>query len=217
MGHVQKKRIQNKISSIDKSFQRHMKKRRTTAVSIRDSMPEISEIPLGYNADTIVIMPVNIDTSFVYWEVTDRMLNGKKKILSAGSAQLIIKVFEVNRKNEVYAFEAGTRIGRHYLTHNLPFKPLVAEIGLLKGKRFTGLLKSKPMAVTAPGPMAGSDEVWMQRIKNTCTVVKEADRERVKNFSRLNSLLMKYYHAARASSQHPLYSGCPVKPPWSED
>jgi hypothetical protein len=211
-----KKHIHNKVSNIEKYFSQRLKKR-GVAAGVRDSMPEISEIPRGYNADTIVIMPVNIDTNFVYWEITDRMLNGKRKILSAGAAQLMIKVFELNCKKEVYAFEAGNMIGGHYMRHNSPCKPLVAEIGLLKGKRFTGLLKSDPMTVVAPGPMAGSDEVWMNRIKNTYKITKESDQERMKHSAKLNSLLMKYYQAVRAFSHNPLYSGSIVKPPWSED
>jgi hypothetical protein len=214
---MKKKRKKNKVSDFDKSFSRRVKHKRIAAQDVRDSVTEIREIPRGYGADTIVIMPVNTDTSFIYWEVTNRMLNGKKRILSAGSAQLMIKVFALNRKKEVYSFKADSRIGVHYMHYNSPCAPLVAEIGLLKGKKFTGLFKSHPMAVTSPGPTAGSDEVWMQRIKNTCTVIKEADHERVKNSARLNSLIMKYCQAAGASSPHPLYSVSLVKPPQAED
>lgn len=116
----------------------------------------LHEIPHGYNIDTIVLMPVNMDTSFIYWEITDSLLNGKRKKLKSGSAQLMVKVFEADCLTEVCSFEVQERIGSSYINYQSSMKPLVAEIGISNGNGFVGLLKTRtevspPNSSSLPG------------------------------------------------------------------
>jgi hypothetical protein len=101
------------------------------------------ELPHGYNIDTIVIMQVNTDTSFIYWEITDTLLNGNRKKLQSGEAQLMVKVFEADCLKEVCSFEVQDRVGSSYINYSASFKPLTAEIGILNGKGYVGLLKTR--------------------------------------------------------------------------
>ncbi|HDH02283.1 MAG TPA: DUF4912 domain-containing protein, partial [Nitrospirae bacterium] len=86
---------------------------------------EGKDIPKGYNIDTIVIMPVNADMSFVYWEITDKLLNGRLRELNIGSAELMIKVFGRDSRKEVSSFEVKERVGKNYIKYPASFKPLV--------------------------------------------------------------------------------------------
>jgi hypothetical protein len=110
------------------------------------------QIPGGYNIDTIVIMPVNTDTSFVYWEVTDRLLNGSRKKLKNGSAQLMVKVFEADCLKEVCSFEVRERIGKNYINYQPSFKTLIAEIGVSNGSGFVALLRSGTVSESPVNP-----------------------------------------------------------------
>ena len=100
------------------------------------------QVPPGYNVNTIVIMPVNSNTSFIYWEITDRLLNGSRRKLNSGSAQIMVKVFEADCLKEVCSFEVRKRIGKNYINYQPSLRPLVAEIGIMNGGGFKGLLKS---------------------------------------------------------------------------
>ena len=172
---------------------------------------------MGYNEDTIVIMPVNMGTSFIYWEVTEKLLNGGRKGLRNGSSQLMLKVFETGRRTEIYSFPLKDRIGKHYVRYRESFNPLVAEIGMLRGKRFTGLLRSSPMSMHSPVENAGNDKTWMRKIRNARKFVSMAYRKSGQKSSGLHSLIMHYYDAAGAPRHGPLSSGTLLMMPWSED
>ena len=194
-----------------------MRERRVKAAKERESISEIRETPMGYNVDTIVIMPVNMGTSFIYWEVTEKLLNGGRKGLLDGSSQLMLKVFETGRRTEIYSFPLKDRIGKHYVKYGESFNPLVAEIGMLRGKRFTGLLRSSPMSMLSPVKNAGNGETWMRKTRNTHKFVSMAERKSGHKSSRLHSLIIHYYHAAGTSLHGPLSSGTLLRMPWSED
>jgi hypothetical protein len=214
---VQKKDRKKKSRAGKEVASRRVRERRVKAAQRIESIGEIRETPMGYNVDTIVIMPVNMSTSFIYWEVTEKLLNGRRKSLHDGSSRLMLKVFEIERKREIYSFPVTDRIGKYYVKYNDSFNPLVAEIGTLRGNRFTGLLRSSPANMNLSAVNAGNDEVWMRKISNTHKIVSTADSDSVKKSFRLHSLIMHYYHAARTAQHGPLSSGSLVKMPLSED
>jgi hypothetical protein len=217
VGKVQKKDRKKKSRAGKQVVSRRELQRRFKEAKKTEAISEIRDGPMGYNVDTIVIMPVNMGTSFIYWEVTEKLLNGRRKGLLDGSSKLMLRVFGTDRKKEIYSFPLKDRIGKHYVQYRDAFNPLVAEIGMLRGKRFTGLLRSNPMNIHSPVEDAGSDEIWMRKIRNTHKIVSMADKESVKKNSRLHSLIMHYYHAARTPQHGPLSSGALVRRPWAED
>ena len=217
MGQVQKKESKKKVRTGKQVASRRVRKSRLKTVGGSKPIAEIRETPMGYNVDTVVIMPVNTSTSFIYWEVTEKLLNGRRESLLDGSSQLTLKVFETDRRREIYSFPIKDRIGKHYVKCCDSFNQLVAEIGMLRGERFTGLLRSSPSNVHSSAGNSDSNEVWMRKIRNTHKIVSVSDSESVKKSSRLHALLMHYSHAAGAFRHAPLSSGTLVKMPWSED
>ncbi len=126
---------------------------------------EGKDLPKGYNIDTIVIMPVNADMSFVYWEITDKLLNGRLRELNIGSAELMIKVFGRDSRKEVCSFEVKARVGKNYIRYPASFKPLVAEIGILNNGEFAGLLRTRTALVPSSETAGTGGEVWMEKTK----------------------------------------------------
>ncbi len=163
---------------------------------------EGKDIPKGYNIDTIVIMPVNADMSFVYWEITDKLLNGRLRELNIGSAELMIKVFGRDSRKEVSSFEVKERVGKNYIKYPASFKPLVAEIGILNNGEFAGLLKSRTVLVPSLETARPGDEIWMERIKGFGGTVWVSGSEGTRDISSSGiaekTALRNYYEETRA-------------------
>jgi hypothetical protein len=217
VGQVRKNDRKKKSRAGQRSVPRRSGKRRITAGRRSGPAAETRETPMGYNVDTIVIMPVNRSTSFIYWEVTEKLLVGRQKSLLGGPPQLTLKVFETDRRKEICSFPVKDRIGKHYVTYGNSFNPLVAEIGMLRGKRFTGLLRSSPVNVHQSRENAAGDELWMRKTRNTQTIVRVTDRESIKKNSGLRALIVQYYQAAGSFQPDPLSSWTLTKAPLSED
>ncbi len=112
------------------------------------------EIPRRYNIDTLVVMPVNADTSFIYWEVTDELIEQR---CGGPNAELVVRVFEGG--SEVCSFSTGETVGKHYIKYPASFRPLAAEIGIRKDGGFVALLKTK----TVSGHRPVTEGLWMER------------------------------------------------------
>ena len=139
----------------------------SASVASRYLILGVNEFPYLYHIDKIVIMPVNTDTSFIYWELTDRLLNSTFQELSVNFANLIIKIFEAEqgRRKEIYSFKVKEKIGKHYLKYHTPCKPLVAGAGIVKKGNFIELLKSKTISTPSFKNTGTEDEIWMKKIK----------------------------------------------------
>ncbi len=149
-------------------------------------------------------MPVNSDTSFVYWEVTDRLLRGNIRKLKSGSVQLMIKVFGEDANQEICSFETKDKIGKSYISYKPPLIPLIAEIGISNGKGFVGLLKSK--SAYSPSPVKGSRErkaeVWMTSTAEGREMFSIPFNERYMS----GAEIMEYYRRIKISHAASLFS-----------
>jgi len=212
VGQVQnKKRKKSRTGKHDDA--RSVRKRRSRKTKESESADEIRESPMGCNVDTIVIMPVNVSTSFIYWEMTEKLLKGGRKGMSAASSQLMLKIFATDRKREICSLPVRERIGKHYITCRDPFTMLVAEIGMLRGKRFTGLLRSRPMNVNPSLEHEEGGELWMRKIRGSHTIVSTPAGESAQKSSALRTLIMHYYHSAGAARLDVLSSASLVRTP----
>ena len=138
-----------------------LQKKSVSVKNIRHSRIIAEDIPSAYNVDTIVIMPVNIDRNFIYWEITGNLLKGK--VTGKAPLKLMGKVYETETGKEVYSFEVHERVGKHYMSSPVPVAGLFAEIGIVKGKKFTGLIKSNPVAPITVSARSSNHEVWLKR------------------------------------------------------
>ena len=200
---VMKKRINNKDVVYRHSDLSGLKKKRDIAAEVSNQSSEPHTIPCGYNIETIVMMPVNTDRSFIYWEITAELLENYLNEINSGNATLIVKIFHAERTKEVYSFDVSDKVGKQYIVHPASFKPLIAEIGILEGDKFTGLLKSDPLMTPSPVTKTADEEIWMKRVDNTYEIVKFSKSETIKD-TNLDSILLKYYKDTGDFHSYPL-------------
>ena len=178
-----------------------MEKKKTVKRTSEDhtiANPTFRRILHGYNEDTIVIMPVNGDTNFIYWEITEELLKRKKKTPDSGSERLMIRVFEEESEREIYSFKVNNRIGKHYMKFCGSQERLVADIGFVRGETFVSILKSTPTTVSSFAEEAGNHEIWMQKVEYSCEIV-QAPTDNVIARNGLQSLFEEYYSDCMAS------------------
>jgi hypothetical protein len=180
-----------------------LKNNRDIAAEVSNQSSEPHTIPCGYHVETIVMMPVNTDRSFVYWEISAELLKKYLNEINSGNATLIMKIFHANRTKEVYAFDISDKIGKQYVVHPASFKPLIAEIGILEEDEFTCLLKSDPLMTPLPVTKTADEELWMKRVDNTYEIVKFSKSETIKD-TNLDSILLKYYKETGDFHSYPL-------------
>lgn len=157
----------------------------------------VYEVPHAYNTDKIVIMPVNADTSFIYWELTDRLLNNKLRELNVDSANLIIKIYEAGQdcRKEIYSFKIKEKIGKRYIKCHISFKPLAASAGILRGGEFVVLLKSKTISNPSSENTETEGEIWMKKTKGIHKIIKLPGSEIKSDITHIikETKLQKYY------------------------
>ena len=149
------------------------------------------EVPSAYNVDTIVVMPVNVDKNFIYWEITEKLLD--RKVTGKGPLKLMGKVYETETGKEIYSFEINERVGKHYMSSPVSVTGLFAEIGTVKGKKFTGLMKSNPVSSIAVSARSSDHEVWMKRGGGSDKAFHVSHIE-VTRISKYNPFLQKHFH-----------------------
>ncbi len=180
------------------------------SVASKYSISDAYEIPHAYNIDKIVIMPVNDETSFIYWELTDRLLKSKLQELNVGSANLVIKIFEIeqNCRKEIYSFKIKEQIGKHYIKCHTSFKPLVADAGILKEGEFIVLLKSKTIPTPSYEAKEIEDVIWMKKTKYMYKIIRLPGSEITNDITHIakETELQKYYKEAIELHRNPLSS-----------
>ncbi len=181
-----------------------------SSVASKYSISDVYEIPHAYNIDKIVIMPVNDETSFIYWELTDRLLKSKLQELNVGFANLIIKIFEIEQdhKKEIYSFKVKEQIGKHYIKYHTSFNPLVADARILKEGEFIVLLKSKTISTSSYEAKEIEDEIWMKKTKDMCEIIRLPGSEITNDITHIakETKLQKYYKEALELHRNPLSS-----------
>ena len=198
-----KKTAANKTPAKKTSASPRLQKKSVDVKKTGQSRIITEEIPSAYNVDTIVIMPVNVDMNFIYWEITGKLLN--EKVPGKGPLKLMGKVYETETGKEIYSFEIHERIGKHYMSSPVPVTGLFAEIGTVKGKKFTGLMKSNPVSSITVSARTTNHEVWMKRERGSDEAFHVSHIE-VTRISKYNPFLHKHFQELRHLDES-LFSG----------
>ncbi|MBF0317346.1 MAG: DUF4912 domain-containing protein [Nitrospirae bacterium] len=103
------------------------------------------EIPCGYDVSEVVVLPVNKDTVFVYWDITVDFLRQWQGQVGISNANLILVAFELSpgQARHITTFDISTPSGKRYINCQGGFNPTVAIIGAFKGDVFYDMLVSR--------------------------------------------------------------------------
>jgi hypothetical protein len=102
-------------------------------------------IPTRYHIDTVVFMPISLERSFVYWEITQSLLN-EHNISSIDS--LHVKI--INKENMLLKiFQLNSEVGEYFINESLQSDfTLIAQVGYFDIKNeFVEILSSKETQV----------------------------------------------------------------------
>ncbi|MCP5003684.1 MAG: DUF4912 domain-containing protein [Planctomycetes bacterium] len=188
----------------------------THIISLRPSSndkylpPDTFNIPYAQNVERIAIMPVNEESSFVYWTLTDRLLKTKLHKLNYDSEDLIIRLLEIeqNCKKEIYSFRTRERVGKLYVKAYTAFKPIVAEAGVLKDGEFVSFLESTANSTISYKTIETEYEIWMKKTKDTCETFRFQGNENSNDITHISAEtgLERYYKYATRLHKNPLSS-----------
>jgi len=129
------------------------------------------DIPKRYYINTLVLLPVNPDNLFLYWEVCQDFISSK---YSGEYDGFMIKIIEKHNggQREEMSFKVYEESGRYYVTKHLPAKVVFATIGVVDSLgRFVELLSSNSIKTPSDFTSVG-DEVWMERDGEWSEIIK---------------------------------------------
>ncbi len=136
------------------------------------------DIPEKYGDNRVVILPVNVRTEFIYWELSDEYV---RSIYDGEIQNYTIRVYEAGSETskELTRFSVRGNLGRYYLSYYAPNRSIFGVLGVIdKNGNFIEILKSN--RVTTPGDTISSeqDEVWMSKVSDWMEVI-HASLERI--------------------------------------
>jgi len=138
------------------------------------------EIPDSYGIDTLKLMPVNVNTVYMYWEITDKLIQNYQ------FATFALRLLEIDGENEkeILGFYFKERVSGKYANAHMPSKRLVAIIGGIDSNgRFTELLRSNKITMPSDSLCTSSKETWMSKQSEWTELIKAS----VSHFSHAKS------------------------------
>lgn len=119
-------------------------------------------IPERYYINTLVLLPINPSTLFLYWEVCDDFILSKYSGEYDGFMIKIMEEYQGNTKEEI-SFRVYEQSGRYYVNRHFPSKTLYAIMGIIDSMgKFVELMVSNRIKTPSDTTSIG-DEVWMEK------------------------------------------------------
>lgn len=140
------------------------------------------EIPHRYDLDMLVLMPVNLETVFLYWEVTPLLLESYHITLD----RLKTKVyrFDDEREEEMNEFQVCTELGKYYLHFKAAMKQVQARMGFYNEHgEFVVIMHSNVFRMPNDSIEFSDDEVWMSIDKSTREIIRASLHKESGTFS----------------------------------
>ncbi|MFA7501266.1 MAG: DUF4912 domain-containing protein, partial [Sulfurimonas sp.] len=97
------------------------------------------ELPKRYNKDKLVLLLINPNSSFIYWEITDKTV--EKLGINPKNVELSFKLFDENHL-EIVEFSSPFTIGDYYINHTNTHKAIYVKLFLKVGEKLEYILSS---------------------------------------------------------------------------
>lgn len=109
-----------------------------------------------YNKDKLVLLPINPNSSFVYWEITDKTL--EKFGIDPKNIQLFFKLFDA-ANHEIVEFSSSFAIGNYYINHKSGHKSLYVKLFLNVEGELEYILSSNIIGTQQKTPKSMRDDL----------------------------------------------------------
>ena len=146
----------------EESFSSNMHGTLALAEEAKEFKVEDYEIPESYKKDYLRLLPANVNTVYLYWEITDKLLSP----FDGEFETFALKLYEKTQKgeSEILGFYFKERVSSKYVNAYLASKNIVAAIGAIdRSGRFTELLRSNDVKMCTDKITQTNEEVWMSK------------------------------------------------------
>lgn len=138
------------------------------------------EIPLRYFKNRVTLLPVNLDTYFIYWEITKEF----KKSFEIEDDRFIFKIYD-DKNNFLTQFQGNGAVGDYYLYHSFGDSKLQVVMGFQREKKFISLLESKPISTSCAKISLANreDSIWLTKKTNSREFMQSPKKPHLLNFA----------------------------------
>lgn len=158
------------------------------------------EIPQRYNLDMLVFMPVNLETVFLYWEVTSTLL--EEYHITLERLRTKVYVLDDDQETALNEFQVSTELGKYYLHFKAAMKRVQARMGFYnENGEFVVILDSNLFRMPNESIEFSEDEVWMSIDENTRVILRASMHNESEDFSSRGLLKEKILEISKLSGQ----------------
>lgn len=158
------------------------------------------EIPQRYNLDMLVFMPVNLETVFLYWEVTSTLL--EEYHITLERLRTKVYVLDDDQETALNEFQVSTELGKYYLHFKAAMKRVQARMGFYNEYgEFVVILHSNLFRMPNESIELSEDEVWMSIDESTRVILRASIHNEPDNFSSRGLLKEKILEISKLSGQ----------------
>jgi len=141
------------------------------------------EIPKRYFIDRVIILPIDLNTYFIYWEITKKL----KDKMGVVDDKFIFKIYD-NNNTLLTQFIATGEVGDYYLQNsfeNFNLKIIMGVQSKSKNhKKFMKLIESKPI-IPFMDKISLADKksgIWLSKKLNSHKLIKSSIPNNLINF-----------------------------------
>jgi len=127
------------------------------------------EIPGSYGVDTLKCLGVNVNTVYIYWEVTDFMLGQ----FNAKNQALVVKLISSDDSDaELMNFFITDMVSSRFVSIHLANKNIHASLGIIRDGIFIEMLRSNSFFTPTDTVTLSQDELWMSKTEAFEQIIK---------------------------------------------
>lgn len=135
-------------------------------------------IPTRYGRDVLTVMASNVQTLFIYWELTASLLQNFSSLIDKNSDEYRIRVYEEGNghaNKQLADFAIRGDFGDYYLNIHLPRKKVFCSIGFVdEDGKFIEFLRSKTISMPSDMLTLDGSEVWMRKKEDWMQILRSS-------------------------------------------
>ncbi len=139
------------------------------------------KIPSKYEVGYLRLLPVNVNTVFTYWEITDSLIAN----VTDNFESFVLKLLdESENKKEIISFYFKDKLSSRYINAYMPSKSLIAVIGVMDTSgNFHEILRSNKISMPSDIMTESQEEEWMSKKSDWMELIRAS----VSHFSHAKS------------------------------